>query len=139
MHSENSILRCKSCKFSILLQENFLCLFSLKFAVNFNSYLHSRFIKIQFFHQDMPRASIKLWCNYYLSLESLLKTELLKKMWEILSNDEQTAVITDLRQFIAMSLRGDIDGVVGDFQNALLNNDNGNDNDNHKNDRINDI
>ena len=60
-------------------------------------------------------------------------------MWEILSNDEQTAVITDLRQFIAMSLRGDIDGVVGDFQNALLNNDNGNDNDNHKNDRINDI
>ena len=87
----------------------------------------------------MPRASIKLWCNYYLSLESLLKTELLKKMWEILSNDEQTAVITDLRQFIAMSLRGDIDGVVGEFQNALLNNDNGNDNDNHKNDRINDI
>ena len=87
----------------------------------------------------MPRASIKLWCNYYLSLESLLKTELLKKMWEILSNDEQTAVITDLRQFIAMSLRGDIDGVVGDVENALLNNDDGNDDDNDKNDRITDI
>ena len=60
-------------------------------------------------------------------------------MWEILSNDEQTAVITDLRQFIAMSLRGDIDGVVGDVENALLNNDDGNDDDNDKNDRITDI
>ena len=44
MHRENSILRCQSCKFSTLAEKIFLRLFSLKFDVNFKSYLHSRFI-----------------------------------------------------------------------------------------------
>ena len=82
----------------------------------------------------MPRTAVQLWCDYFLSLDSLLKTELLQKMWQILSNDEQTAVITDLRQFIAMSLRDDINGIVGDRQDVLADNDNKNKNNNDNGD-----
>lgn len=66
----------------------------------------------------MPRSAVHLWCEYFLSLETSLKTELLQKMWNVLLSEEQTAVIMDLQQFIALSLQEDLNAVVADCRNV---------------------
>ena len=61
---------------------------------------------------DLPRSAILLWCEYYLILSSELKTNLMKRMWETLTSTEQTAVVTDLRQFINLSVEDELRTVV---------------------------
>ena len=39
-------------------------------------------------------------------------------MWNVLLSEEQTAVITDLQQFIALSLQEDLNAVVADCRNV---------------------
>jgi hypothetical protein len=53
---------------------------------------------------DLPRSAIGLWCEFFLNLSSEAKTSVMEMMWTSLSSDEQTAVITDLRQFISISI-----------------------------------
>ena len=53
---------------------------------------------------DLPRSAIVVWCDFFLNLSSEAKTKVMEMMWGCLSNEERTAVITDLRQFISMSI-----------------------------------
>ena len=53
---------------------------------------------------DLPRSAIGVWCEFFLSLSSEAKTSVMEMMWTSLSSEEQTAVITDLRQFISISI-----------------------------------
>ena len=53
---------------------------------------------------DLPRSAIVVWCDFFLNLSSEAKTKVMEMMWGCLSSDERTAVITDLRQFISMSI-----------------------------------
>ena len=62
------------------------------------------FILCCFQFSDLPRSAIGLWCEFFLSLSSEAKTSVMEMMWTSLSSDEQTAVITDLRQFISISI-----------------------------------
>lgn len=53
---------------------------------------------------DLPRSAIVVWCDFFLNLSSEAKTKVMEMMWGCLSSEERTAVITDLRQFISMSI-----------------------------------
>jgi hypothetical protein len=52
-------------------------------------------------YEDLTMDKIANWCSFFNSLASTEKTALLKYMWECLTSAEQTAVIMDLRQFMA--------------------------------------
>ena len=53
---------------------------------------------------DLPRSAIAAWCEFFVNLSSEAKTKVMEMMWGCLSSDERTAVITDLRQFISLSI-----------------------------------
>ena len=67
----------------------------------------------------MPRSAISLWCDYYLTLSSEGKTGLMQKMWETLTSMEQTAVVTDLRQFIALAVEDELGAVVAECRSVV--------------------
>lgn len=52
-------------------------------------------------YRDLPRSNIEAFCAYFENQTSDDKTIILKSLWDILTNAEQTTVVTDLRLFVA--------------------------------------
>lgn len=55
--------------------------------------------------QDLPRSAIAMWCDFFVTLSPEAKTEVMRRMWDVLSSEEKSAVIIDLRQFISLAVQ----------------------------------
>jgi hypothetical protein len=54
-------------------------------------------------YEDLSIDKIQLWVDFFNALDSSGKTGLLEKVWNLLTSQEQTAVVLDLKQFVAQS------------------------------------
>lgn len=61
---------------------------------------------------DKPRESIEPWCNFYESMTSEKKSAFMARLWNALEDNEQTAVITDLRLFTTQALEAAKEKVI---------------------------
>ena len=57
-------------------------------------------------YEDKQRSAIELWCQFFESLDPESKTLLLVRIWSVLGDAEQHAVIVDLRLFVSMAMQG---------------------------------
>lgn len=67
---------------------------------------------------DLTRAAIAHWCDFFVGLDSELKTKALERMWLTLSSSEQGLVITDLRQFVFLAMKSESDAQVAVCRSA---------------------
>jgi len=51
-------------------------------------------------YTDLPRKDIELWCDFFKQLSGSDKTEVFRRIWEGLNEEERDAVIQDLKVFI---------------------------------------
>lgn len=51
-------------------------------------------------YEDLPRRDIEPWCAYFKQLSGVDKTDVFRRIWEGLSDEESDAVIQDLKVFI---------------------------------------
>ena len=56
-------------------------------------------------YEDKQRSAIELWCQFFESLDPESKTLVLVRIWSVLSDAEQHAVIVDLRLFVSMAMQ----------------------------------
>lgn len=56
-------------------------------------------------YHDLPRTALEPWCAFFEQQDSEEKTRLFQEIWERLTDQEQTAVIADLRLFLGMQMQ----------------------------------